>query len=432
MEKLFHYIWKFKLLPRDCRLVDGRRIVVLNPGRYNQNSGPDFSNAQIKIEDCLWSGNVEIHVKASDWNRHGHSSDPAYDSVLLHVVGEDDIRIITRSGRELPQMAITIPRELYLTYNQLDNQLSGIRCQNRLSSLSSLAISDWLETLSIERLQSKAMHVKETLDYFSGDWQQTCFTILARSLGFGLNGEPFEQLARNLPLKIPSHHSDDITQLEALMFGQAGMLDKNLYPLDDYYQYLCREYIFLARKYGLQPLPAGVWKYSRTRPQNFPHRRIALLAALCKNGFNLFNSFITSIADLERLKNLFDAELSPYWATHSSFGVESYGNYSRASLSRSSIEGLIINCVVPICYTFGAITGDVELSERADNLLSTLSPEHNSITRHWSSLGLKSEDARRSQALIHLRRQYCDAKRCFSCRFGYQLLKADSPQLTTQ
>ena len=421
MEKLYHYLWKNKIKGNFLRDIDGLEIEIIDPGIHNLDAGPDFFNAKLKIEGVEWIGNVEIHVKASDWYRHGHEEDPAYDNVILHVVGISDKRITREDGTLLPQVEFTFPESFYRILADLSTQTDNVRCASYLSALPKLTVTDWLETLSIERLQQKSTRILEIRKQTGGDWEQTCFILLARGLGFGLNGDPFEQLAKSLPLKLLHHHSDNLMQLEALLFGQAAMLDPSLYMFDEYFQLLCREYYFLSKKYSLRPIHPGQWKYSRTRPHNFPHRRIALLAGTAYGGFSLFTRLLESVRDLDRLLDVFDLHAEGYWETHYSF--DGCSGMVPKELSASSKSLLAINVAIPLLYAYAAITGNFELGEKAAGMMYELKPENNSYVRQWKTLGIGAKDASASQALIHLRKEYCDKGKCMFCRFGNKLLR---------
>lgn len=421
VEKLYQYLWKSRMFGRKLTDGDGRVLEVINPGKLNSDSGPDFFNSVIKVDGTEWAGNIEIHVRASDWFRHGHHNDPAYDSIILHVVGIADKKVFRRDGSPIPQVELTMPEDFFRTFSTLYTQTETIRCASSITSLSDISVTDWLETLSVERLQMKSDKIKETYTHTGNDWEQTCFITLARALGFGLNGDPFEMLARSIPLKILHHHSDNPHQLQALLFGQAAMLDSSLYIFDEYYQLLCREYYFLARKYGLRPLRYGLWKYARTRPQNFPHRRIAFLSKACEGGFSLFSRLLTTKGSEEKARELFNWRLEGYWDKHFSFDTEAKAQAN--TLSNSSITLLLINLVAPLLYTYGALRGDPELAETGLDLLAALPPENNSMIRDWNHCGLAADNALRSQALLQLRKEYCDRRKCLYCRFGNQFLR---------
>ena len=418
MEKLYHYLWMSRMFGRKLTDADGAEVEVIDPGRHNTDSGPDFFNSKIKIGGTEWAGNVEIHVRASDWFRHGHDSDPAYDNVILHVVGLSDRRIHRPDGSLVPQAEIAMPEGFYRTFLSLSSGIDSVRCGNMLAGL---AVTDWLESLSVERIQTKGERVAAILETTGFDWEQACFVMIARALGFGLNGEPFELLARSLPLRVLHHHSDNPLQLQALLFGQAGMLDSSLHIFDEYYQLLCREYYFLARKYGLRPMRGSMWKYARTRPQNFPHRRIAFLSKACEGGFAMFSKMTGCGSDIDALRGLFSWRLDGYWHDHFSFDTEARS--AADTLSEASVTLLIINAVAPLVYAYGSMRGDYDMAERALDILSMLPAENNSITREWGALGMRASDALRSQALIHLRKEYCDTRKCLYCRFGHLLLR---------
>lgn len=424
MERLYHYLWKTRLRGNKFRDVDGADIEVLDPGVHNNDSGPDFFNSKLKINGTEWVGNVEIHVKSSDWYRHGHDTDTAYDNVILHVVGISDKRISRKDGSLIPQLELTFPVHFYHTYLSLSESGQRLRCGGRLEKISAIAKTDWLETLSIERLQKKAARVKDILALTQGDWEQTCFILLARGLGFGLNGDPFELLGKSLPLRILHHHCDNPFQLDALLFGQAAMLDATMYMFDEYFQALCREYYFLARKYGLRPMRPGLWKYSRTRPQNFPHRRIAFLSNSALGGFSIFSRLLEAIKSSDpesTLPEIFDMKATGFWENHFSFDNEA-GNVPN-ELSRTSKILLVINVAVPLLYAYSAATGDLETGEKIVSVMMDLPPENNSLIREWKTMGLEAKDAFRSQALLHLRKEYCDMNKCLYCRFGHHILK---------
>lgn len=414
MEKLYQYLWKNRMLGRDeFTLVDGRRVHVLDFGRLNTDSGPDFFNAKIKElsrpagagaagnESTVWAGNVELHVNASDWFRHGHHTDPAYDGVILHVVACDDARVCRRSGAVIPQLIITLPDGFMTLYSAMTVPEADIRCRPHLDSISRLYRDDWLESLAVERIQAKSERIIRILETTGNDWEQAAFVTLARALGFGLNSEPFEMLARSLPLRVIHKHSDDLQAIEALLFGQAGMLDPYLYPDDPAYQRLCREYGFLNVKYGLTPV-STIWKGSRMRPQNSPQRRIKYLAKMCLGGFSLLRRIIDNSGDLESMRRLF----------------------TTADMTPASSDLLIINCAAPLLLAYSRMRGDERLEDAAIAMLAALPAERNAITKSWESVGIRADNAWRSQALIQLRKEYCDAGKCLYCRFGYRHLKS--------
>ncbi|MDE5773025.1 MAG: DUF2851 family protein [Muribaculaceae bacterium] len=421
MELLLHYIWQNRLMGMPLTLDDGQTVRIVKPGIHNNDAGPDFSGALITIGDQKWCGNVEIHIKASDWFRHGHDKDKAYDNIILHVVSVNDTEIYRHNGDKIPQAQVTIPADFCYTFATLQAQMNDIRCKHNLPFIPDIRRHDWLETLAVERIHLKAQRILTYCNAFAGDWEQTVFITLARALGFGLNGVPFELLAKSLPLKYVYHHADSLTQIEALLFGQAGMLSPCLYTDDMYYQTLCTEYEFLMHKYSLRPISRDLWKYSRSRPANFPHRRIALLAQFLYAGRSLTSELLNARGRYQYLEPMFNIGLNDYWTTHNTFGTNA--SSSPTALSRASIESLMINVAAPFYHAYAAMTGDYIMGEYSIDLLSSIAPERNSIITQWNAAGLHADTALRSQALIHLRREYCDRQRCLECRFGHHILR---------
>lgn len=423
MEEIFQFLWSARMLGLPLNLSGGERVRIIDPGIWNHDSGPDFFNAKVNVDGQTWAGNVEIHIKASDWHRHGHDSDPAYDNIILHVVSFDDSRILRSDGSIIPQMVVSLPRNFYETYGHLTSHSPEIRCASRLQEVDSITRTDWIETLAIERLQAKAARVKETLDASCGDWNRACFVTFARGLGFGLNSLPFEMLAKSINLNHLRRHSDNLIQTEALFFGQAGLLDPVLYPFDRRYQLMCREYAFLSRKYSLSPIPRSAWKFARTRPQNFPYRRIALLAKAMSETPDLLDRIISSHGDDDLLRPIFGWQIDPYWSRRFSFGSDNQTEIKPPSLSHPSISLMLINVAAPLIYAYGLLHSDHDMKEEALRLLLSLPPEKNALIRDWQHLGFKSRDAMESQALLHLRKEYCDLHKCLRCRFGHKILR---------
>ena len=422
MEKLMQYVWQHKLWDNSQMATnDGRRVKVIDPGLPNSDSGPDFFNAKVEIGGELWVGNVEIHTRASDWHRHGHDSDKAYDSVILHVVEKDDAPVTRSNGERIPQMVMRCSPHFYDSYvNLVNNAASSLPCATMIKEVPQLTITQWVESLAFERLNDKVERIMSLYDTFCGSWQDICYVTIARSLGFGINNDAFEMLARRTPLRLMHKHSDSIFQLEALLFGQAGFFNMPMQGSDEYYLRLAREYAFLANKFQLRPMEGSMWKSFRVRPQNFPYRRIALLARFVEGGFSLMQSILDAHSEKE-LRRLFTVELSGYWASHYTFGGAPSEVPARV-LGNASIDILLINAVAPLYYAYGSRCGDYETAERAVTLLESLRPERNSIVATFTAAGIKCPDALTSQALIQLRRRYCEARKCLYCAIGHRLL----------
>ena len=424
MEGLLQYIWQHKLwLSEDMVTNDGRRVRVIDPGLLNTNAGPDFFNAKVEIDGHLWVGNVEIHVRASDWKRHHHDEDPAYDSVILHVVEKDDAPVHRINGELIPQVELRVSPRFNECYDRLINATVELPCAARIKEVPQLTVTEWIEALAFERLHGKVDRVRELYDRYNGSWEDICYVMLARTLGFGINNDAFERLARVTPLRLLHKHSDSILQVEALLFGQAGLLN-GAHDSETYYQQLTREYAFLANKFSLRPIEGSAWRLFRSRPQNFPYRRIALLAQFVHGGFNLMNDILDAAGDTSALRELFDVELSGYWATHYSFGKPSPS--AGRALSSGSIDIVLINVVAPLYYARGEMTDDYTMTDRAIELLEDLRPERNSIVTMFQNAGIRCDNALTSQALIQLRRSYCEARKCIYCRLGHRLLATDA------
>ena len=421
MEKLMQYVWQHRLwTQQDMRTTDGRVVQVIDPGRLNTDAGPDFFNAKIKLDGETWAGNVEIHYKASDWFRHHHDQDAAYDSVILHVVDKDDAPIYRKNGQLIPQLRMPCSPEFHERYQHLvGNSHSELPCSEEIATLPQIYISDWLGALAHERLYNKVERINGLLETYHGDWEEVCYITIARCLGFGINGDAFERLAASMPLRFMRKHSDSLLSIEALLFGQSGLLDNVNATGDAYLSSLVTEYQFLANKFSLRRPSALGWKMARMRPANFPHRRIALLAAMIYGGFNMMWR-IKQVTTIENAHELFDVRLSGYWSCHYTFGPQS--STSQRAISDASINILLINAVAPLIYAHAMSCKDNDLCDHAITLLQAIPPEKNSIIEMFSRAGIKSQNAFATQALIELRRQYCETHKCLYCRIGHRML----------
>lgn len=432
MEQLLHYVWRHKIFPlTGMQTTDGQALEVIDTGLHNRNAGPDFFNAKIKIGGTLWVGNVEIHDRASDWRAHGHDHDEAYDNVVLHVVGTADAEARTRGGRRLPQLVLGVPPRVAEHYAELMKTAHYPPCYKIIPHLSRLTIDGWLSALQAERLEQKTEAILQRVARCEGDWASAYFVTLARNYGFGINGDAFEQWAQAIPLPAVAHHRDNCFQVEAIFMGQAGLLDAETIPgrhreaalAEGFFGRLSSEYRYLARKFGLKPIDAGVWRFLRLRPQNFPHIRIAQLASLyCDRRAGLDS--LLEAADTKAMATLFNTGVTPYWTTHYAFG--SPGAKHSKRLSARSINLLMINTAIPMLFAYGRHHRQERLCDRAMAFLDELKAEDNAIVRMWNDCGLAVSTAGDSQALIQLRRQYCERKDCLRCRIGYEYLCSDS------
>ncbi len=414
------YVWKHRLWRSEDMVTNtGKKVRVVDPGLLNTDAGPDFFNAKIEIDGHMWVGNVEMHYRATDWKRHHHDSDKAYDSVILHVVAKDDAPVRRTNGELIPQLVLEVSPQFNADYASLVGAAIEVPCATKIKQVPHLTIVEWVEGLAFERLHGKVERIHQLLDSFNGSWEDVCYVTLARNFGFGINNDAFERLARRTPLRLLGKHSDSVLQIEALLFGQAGMLDAQKPGMDSYYNQLCTEYAFLSNKFQLTPMEKESWKLFRIRPQNFPYRRIAMLAQFIEGGFRMMNRILEAEGEKE-MRALFEVELSGYWIKHYTFGKPN--ERATATLSRSSIDIILINTVAPLLYAYGELTGNYEMTDKAIKLLEDLRAESNSIVSHFVAYGIDCPDALTSQALVQLKREYCDARKCIYCKIGHHLL----------
>lgn len=414
------YVWKHRLWRSEDMVTNtGKKVRVVDPGLLNTDAGPDFFNAKIEIDGHMWVGNVEMHYRATDWKRHHHDSDKAYDSVILHVVAKDDAPVRRTNGELIPQLVLEVSPQFNADYASLVGATIEVPCATKIKQVPHLTIVEWVEGLAFERLHGKVERIHQLLDSFNGSWEDVCYVTLARNFGFGINNDAFERLARRTPLRLLGKHSDSVLQIEALLFGQAGMLDAQKQGMDSYYNQLCTEYAFLSNKFQLTPMEKESWKLFRIRPQNFPYRRIAMLAQFIEGGFRMMNRILETEGEKE-MRALFEVELSGYWTKHYTFGKPN--ERATATLSLNSIDIILINTVAPLLYAYGELTGNYEMTDKAIKLLEDLRAESNSIVSHFVAYGIDCPDALTSQALVQLKREYCDARKCIYCKIGHHLL----------
>ena len=429
MEQLLHYVWKHKMFPlKELQTTDGKPVEVIDPGLHNRNSGPDFFNAKVVVNRTLWVGNVEIHDKSSDWYLHGHDKDSHYDNVILHVAGVVDAEVRTAKGDYIPQLQLSVPPLVAAHYDELLRTDSYPPCYKVIPDLSRLVVHSWMAALQTERLEQKTEQIRQRADQLNGSWEDAYFVTLARNYGFGINNDAFEEWARHIPLSAVAHHRDNLFQIEAIFMGQAGLLELDTVPgyyqqqalNEGYFAKLRNEYLYLARKFSMKSMDFKLWRFLRLRPQNFPHIRISQLANLYyqqKAGL----SQLIECDTLEQLKRLLSSHVTPYWETHYTFGSTSSKNEKH--LSYGSINLLMINTAIPMLFAIGRHRGKEVLCDRAFDLLEQLKAENNHIIRMWQQVGLPVTTAGDSQALIQLKKAYCDKKDCLRCRFGYEYLK---------
>jgi len=417
-EEFLHYIWKYRLFNNNSLIADtGDKIEVLNQGTHNFDAGPDFFNAKIKINNTVWAGNVEVHINSSDWFKHHHQNNKAYDNIILQVVYKNDKQVHRENGEIIPTIELQFDKKLWKKYDSLIGNQSWIACQSDIEAVDSFIIQNWIDKLAIERLGNKSLRIKELLMQNNNSWESAFYQHLAANFGFKLNAMPFELLAKSLPLNYLAKHKNDLSQIEALLFGQAGFLNEP--EGDEYYINLRKEYLYLSRKFDLKPMENHLWKFLRSRPGNFPTVRIAQFASLIHKSSALFSKIIET-KKIEDLNQLFSAVPSAYWKNHFIFNKESVKK--EKNLGKFAADILLINTVVPFLFVYGKAKGIYEIQDRAVELLENIKAENNSIVSQWNKIGIKSLNAYQSQALIQLKNVYCNAKRCLHCPIGNKII----------
>lgn len=432
MESLLHYTWKHRLFPlAPLTTMDGQPVEVIDPGMENRNDGPDFFNAKVKIGGTLWVGNVEIHVNASDWYLHGHDTDKRYDSVVLHVATTVDREVKRTDDTPIPQMALQVPQHIVNNYRELLAADRYPPCYRIIPELSNLTIHSWMSSLLYERLDQRAELITARYEAHDKNWDDALFCTLARNFGFGTNGEAFDEWARRIDFRAVDKHADNLLQVEAFFFGQAGLLDEATVPEyyhealqeDIYFQTLKREYAFLAHKFGLRPMEATMWRLLGMRPANFPHVRLAQLAHLYHER-RISVLKLLAAPDRTAITELLSVEASDYWDTHYTF-ASTPSVPTKKRVTDSAVTLLLINSVAPFYYSYGRRKDNEQYCEQAILLLEQLKAENNYIIRTWIDCGLLVKNAADSQALIQLKKQYCNRHDCLRCRIGYEYLKKE-------
>lgn len=419
MERLLHYVWKYKLYTATPLITtEGRPVQVIDPGMQNTDAGPDFFNAKIKIDGTLWVGSVEIHDKSSDWLLHHHDTDKAYDCVILHIIGFNDFLPVRTNGNPIPQMLLTVPENILRSIDWLLYREAALPCLDHITGIAPLHIACWMEALLSERLERKTHDIFLLLDAYQTDWNEVFYITLTRNFGFGVNNDAFERLAKSLPLRCIQKQRNSHSQIEAMLFGQAGMLEEE--NDDHYYRLLQREYDFLRHKFGLSPMEDFVFKNLRTRPVNFPYLKVAQLAALWVRYDTLFSAILEARSTGE-IKKYFRIPPSGYWETHYHFRYAS--PRKEKTIGENALNILLINTVVPMLFAYGLHNKRPEYCERATRLLESIPPEKNTIVTTFYNAGITVRHAGDSQALIQLKREYCEKKKCLYCRIGFRMLK---------
>lgn len=423
-EDFLHFIWKNKLFTPHQISTDGVPIEILSTGFHNHSSGPDFTNARIRKEHVEWNGHVEIHIKSSDWDAHQHSQDPAYNSVVLHVVKEHDKPIFDQAGNKLLCIELAYPSAYEANYKNLLKQDKSLNCESQLNQIHPRWFKLFLGRLAVERLERKSKQVLKLVASFQGDWLAVFYVLLCQYVSGNYNAPAYEQLFRSLGVKILQQNSDRLQILEALLYGQAGMLEAQL-PEDAYFTELQTEYRYQQHKYKLSPLPAQIWKYMRIMPNSFPSIRLSQLAQIFHLQVFSPGYFVDHCPNINQLNELPKIAASPYWDTHFRFGKLS-PKKSRKYLGTFNRNLLLINAVVPYVFAYAQHTENLALQNYAIQLLTEIKAEQNKYTKRWKKLGFQMMHAQDSQALVQLSTAYCEKNRCLHCAIGTKICASHS------
>lgn len=419
-EDFLHYAWKFqKFDVSGFYTSTNEKLHIVNQGSHNLNSGPDFFNAQIELDNQLWAGNVEIHIKSSDWYAHAHETDPAYDNVILHVVWEHDVEVFRKDGSVIPTFVIQkhIPKNTLAQYQKLfSNEKKWINCESDFESVDDFIIENWLERLYFERLQKKEELILKELHDSQNHWESLLFRMLCKNFGLKVNGDSFFSIAKSIDFSVFKKCSQNSQDLEALLMGQAGLLEVD--KEDGYFNDLKRNYEYIKHKFNLQNEDVINPKYFRLRPPNFPTIRLAQLAMLYKERTNLFSE-INATNNMQDFYKLFNVCASKYWDNHYNFGVSSSNR--KKHITKSFIDLLVINTIIPVKFCYARQQG-WDVSEDILKLASEISSEENSIVNKFNSLKNISRNAYQSQALLQLKNEYCDKNKCLQCSIGNSII----------
>lgn len=422
-EAFLQYVWQHGLMGRQLSTTDGRPVGVIRVGDLNRDAGPDFFNARIAVDGIEWIGNVEVHVRTSDWDAHHHSQDKAYNNVVLHVVYLHDTEVAMQDGKRplTVELKNFLDPALFERYDTLMRRVAddGIACADNLSRVPGFAVDSWMERLLAERIEQKAAVVYRLLDESHGGWEQTCYWLMARYFGGRVNAQAFEMLAKSVDQRLLARWKDDLRRVEAVLMGQAGLLDG--YFEDEYPRQLQSDYNALRAGAGLVPMAGHLWKFYCLRPSSFPTIRISQFAKLVSESHSLFSTLL-AMQDAKEITSLFNQEAAPYWNSHYRFDKPSERE-SAKRLGKMQAEMLLINAWVPLLFVYGATHGQQQYKDQAIGLLQQLPPENNNIIRRWNGIGIESKDSARTQAILQLNNNYCSAKRCLDCALGYHIIK---------
>ena len=420
-EDFLHHLWKFKKFDTiNLKTSNGEEIIIISVGQYLELAGPDFFNAQITIDNQKWAGNVEIHIKSSDWYVHQHERDSGYENVILHVVWENDTAIFRSDNSEIPVLELKnyVDRETVLNYQSLLSPKSWIFCEKQIKDVDDFVLKNWQERLFFERLERKAQPIFELLGKTNQDWEAVLFLLLAKNFGLNTNGEIFLKIAHAIPFSVIRKESFEVENLEAIVFGSAGLLD--LEKEDNYYKDLKFRYFYLLHKYQIDKTFVEPVQFFKHRPDNFPTIRLSQLANLYHTHQNLFSK-ISTVNSLSSIYEIFQITASNYWQNHYQFDKES--PKKKKMLSKSFIDLIVINTIIPLQFAYAKSIGK-ENSEDLILLLNDISCEKNAIIDKFSSFGITPKNAFESQSLLQLKNEYCNKSKCLECAIGIELLKS--------
>ena len=419
-EDFLHHVWQFKKFDiANLKTTKGESIQILNSGQYLQLAGPDFFNAQLIIGNQKWAGNVEIHLKSSDWYVHNHEKDSNYDSVILHVVWEYDMPIFRKDNSEIPTLELKeyVALSDLHKYQSLVSQKSWIYCENEIQNVDEFIFKNWQERLFFERLERKSQLIFDLAEASNHDWEAVLFCLLAKNFGLNTNGEMFYKVAKSIPFSVVRKESYSLESLEALLLGQANLLSHDFQ--DSSAKQLQKSYAYLTQKYQLHEKVAGTVEFFKHRPDNFPTIRLAQLANLYFHRKNLF-SLVMNSNSVNELYQVFNVGVSHYWQTHYSFDKESSKKIKK--LSKSFIDLLVINAIIPLRFAY-ARSQQKEITQELIDLAITIPSEQNVIIEKFELFGIRSKNVYESQALLQLKKNYCDYKKCLDCAIGHFILK---------
>lgn len=416
-ERLLQYIWQFQYFnARNLQASNGESLQIISNGSYNVNQGPDFLNARVRIGDTEWAGSIEIHIHSSDWAAHHHSGDTNYKNVILHVVWKEDIKMIL----PFPTLELysLVSNVLLHQYEDLMQSAQFIPCQQQIAQVPELILHSWKERLLVERLQQRSRHIEMLLNKSRQHWEEVFWCMLAKNFGARINADSFEKIAQTIPINVLAKHKAQVLQLEALLLGQAALLDKKFE--EDYPNMLRREYHFLQKKYQLKKAHAPLY-FLRMRPANFPTVRLAQLAMLIHQGTHLF-SIIKETENVRDIEKLLAVTANDYWHYH--YSLDEAGGFKKKILGKQMIQNILINTVVPVLYAYGYMHSNEAYKRKAIQWMETLAAEQNSILKGFDILKIANNNAFDSQALIQLKNEYCNYKYCLQCAVGNWILKS--------